>query len=69
MYQPKREYNQLVVGKREDKPKTKTINCVNCGKIIAEGNIQVGIIDINCRHCGTKNIITAKPKDDKGRKD
>lgn len=62
MHQHKREYDPKKE-KREDKPVCKTINCVNCGKIIAEGNIQQGKIDINCPHCGVKNIIEALPKD------
>lgn len=33
--------------------------CVNCNAILFEGNIQEGIIDIDCRKCKTKNVFKA----------
>lgn len=67
MHQPKREYNQTVLAKKEDKQKAKTICCVNCGKVLAEGNIKEGTLNINCRHCGTNNVIAATTNDKIGK--
>jgi phage FluMu protein Com len=33
--------------------------CINCNAILFEGNIQQGIIDIDCRKCKTKNVFIA----------
>lgn len=41
------------------------IRCISCNKIIAEGNIQKGIIEIDCQHCGVTNKIEATHKDEK----
>lgn len=61
MHQHKKEYSPKKE-KREDKV-IKTINCVNCGKIIAEGGGSDLKIIIVCRNCGVKNTIEASAKD------
>lgn len=43
----------------------KKIYCIGCPKIIAEGEIQRGVIAIICRHCGTVNKIEAHHKTEK----
>lgn len=61
MHQHKREYDPKKE-KREDKPVCKTITCLNCGKIIAEGNIRHGKIEIVCPNCKTRNKMEAAPR-------
>jgi phage FluMu protein Com len=38
----------------------KKINCISCGKIIAEGYIKEGVIRIKCRHCGVFNNFSSE---------
>ena len=44
----------------------KPIRCISCGKIIAEGFMKEGLIEIDCR-CGTTNKIQAQHKKSEGR--
>jgi phage FluMu protein Com len=44
----------------------KPIRCISCGKIIAEGFMKEGVIEIDCR-CGTINKIQAQYKKPEGR--
>jgi phage FluMu protein Com len=37
----------------------KQIRCINCNNIIASGYIKEGTIEIDCRHCKTKNKMVA----------
>lgn len=48
----------LNVGSLSEKP----VNCIGCGKKIAEGSMTVGRISIKCPTCKVINVIEAKNK-------
>lgn len=46
------------VGNLSEKP----VNCIGCGKKIAEGSMTAGRISIKCPTCKVINVIEAKNK-------
>lgn len=54
--QSKPEKREVALVKEKPEETGATVRCINCGKVIAQGEVEMGKVVIKCK-CGVKNAV------------